>query len=592
MLTPTGGEALFFGPGDAPLFGWLHRPPVGGQPDFGVVICPPIGFDAVCSFRSLRLTAESLAQAGIPTLRFDYPGTGNSSGGPEDADRWAAWVRSVREATNLLRGETGVTRTGLVGLRGGALVAAVAGAADPGVSDLVLWAAPRSGRQFVRELRALSRLANGGTEHPGDLFEAAGFRMTTATADAIATVDATRLDLAGRRVLVIERDDFPADPTWSDALRAAGAAVDLESGPGTGAMLVEPMSATPPCGLIEKVATWFGPAVTRDAGSADRPTSRARAVALVAPGATEESIRFGDGDRLFGIITRPDRPSSRGVVVLNTGAEYHIGPHRSYVGLARRLAELGTPVLRWDLGGLGESGPPAGAANDVSYPAHAQGDIAAAIAAFKDRTGVTSVDLIGVCSGAWHAFVAARDGLDVQGFLAVNPPLYLREGDGYCLDELYAYQEAKRYRRSMLDRSRIRKLLRGQIKLRHFARVMARWVVRSVRQAAPVPEPAGTLIADLRAIDRRGIRAHFTFSASDPGQIYFEMRVNQTMTGQLTGLSWNIVEGADHTFRPLGAQAELKDRMERFVQAGATTAPSQNQRQVSSSPSLSGVTGS
>ena len=66
----------------------------------------------------------------------------------------------------------------------------------------------------------------------------------------------------------------------------------------------------------------------------------------------ERPVRFGVGDRLFGLLTVPTRPAvAPSIVLLNTGVEYHIGPHRLYVPLARRWAAEGHRVLSFDLGG-------------------------------------------------------------------------------------------------------------------------------------------------------------------------------------------------------------------------------------------------
>ena len=47
-----------------------------------------------------------------------------------------------------------------------------------------------------------------------------------------------------------------------------------------------------------------------------------------------------------------------------------MGPHRLYVPLARDWAARGHHVLRYDLGGIGDSAPPPGAADNIAYPAH------------------------------------------------------------------------------------------------------------------------------------------------------------------------------------------------------------------------------
>ena len=61
----------------------------------GVVLCKPFGYEAICSHRSIRAFAEALADAGFPTLRFDYLGTGDSGEIDPKADQLQVWTRDV-----------------------------------------------------------------------------------------------------------------------------------------------------------------------------------------------------------------------------------------------------------------------------------------------------------------------------------------------------------------------------------------------------------------------------------------------------------------------------------------------------------------
>ena len=74
------------------------------------------------------------------------------------------------------------------------------------------------------------------------------------------------------------------------------------------------------------------------------------------------------------------REGAPSIVLLNTGFEYHVGPHRLYVPLARDWAARGHLVLRFDLGGIGDSAPPPGAPDNVAYPGHMLDDAREAIA--------------------------------------------------------------------------------------------------------------------------------------------------------------------------------------------------------------------
>src|SRR5262245_27042595 len=108
---------LFFGPGDRSLFGWYHAAAGDVRATTGVVICAPLGHEHINSHRSLRHLADRFAAAGLPALRFDYHGTGDSSGYDEDPQRLSHWLDSIRDAVRTVRSCANVSRVGLVGLR-------------------------------------------------------------------------------------------------------------------------------------------------------------------------------------------------------------------------------------------------------------------------------------------------------------------------------------------------------------------------------------------------------------------------------------------------------------------------------------------
>ena len=79
------------------LFGWVH--PAAGRR--GVLLCGACGFEQMAAHRPWRALADRLAAAGCPTLRFDYPGEGNS-GDPAEV-RVSANVAAIRRAMRFLR---------------------------------------------------------------------------------------------------------------------------------------------------------------------------------------------------------------------------------------------------------------------------------------------------------------------------------------------------------------------------------------------------------------------------------------------------------------------------------------------------------
>src|SRR3984957_9093857 len=76
--------------------------------------------------------------------------------------------------------------------------------------------------------------------------------------------------------------------------------------------------------------------------------------------AREHAVSFeAPAGHLYGILHLPERCLPRGIVMIvggsATGRQYRVGSHRQYVMLARRWAESGLPVLRFDHTGFGDS---------------------------------------------------------------------------------------------------------------------------------------------------------------------------------------------------------------------------------------------
>ncbi|NNF48568.1 MAG: hypothetical protein HKN65_01830, partial [Woeseiaceae bacterium] len=133
----------------------------------------------------------------------------------------------------------------------------------------------------------------------------------------------------------------------------------------------------------------------------------------------EEPLQFGEGGRLFGILTRPREENSNAplFVFLNAGLLHRTGPHRLHVRLARRLAEHGLASLRVDLGGIGDSITPPG----ITYPESVAIDFADILDLLSSETDLEQVYLFGLCSGADNAVRLAADNPCVAGMVLLDP---------------------------------------------------------------------------------------------------------------------------------------------------------------------------
>jgi len=141
----------FFGNADAPLYG-VYLPPKATPRNAGVVLCYPFGQEYMRAHRAYRQLALLLSKKGYHVLRFDYRGTGDSSGDIEDGVTAQDWIDDVGLAVNELRESTGVSSIAVVGLRLGALIAGVACAARNDIDQLIVWDPILDGFEYEHEL--------------------------------------------------------------------------------------------------------------------------------------------------------------------------------------------------------------------------------------------------------------------------------------------------------------------------------------------------------------------------------------------------------------------------------------------------------
>jgi alpha/beta superfamily hydrolase len=342
---------------------------------------------------------------------------------------------------------------------------------------------------------------------------------------------------------------------------------------GTAEMLLPPHLAKVPEQTLDEIAAWFRewhvPVAPQFAPAEAR--ERGESAVAVHDDYEERAIRFGPGDRLFGILACPaDTSSSKPAIILfNTGAGHHVGPHRLSVPLAREWAARGHHVLRFDLGGIGDSVPPPAAGENVVYSDHMIDDAREAIAFVREIAPDRQVIAAGLCSGGWLAFQAARHSLAVDAIVAINAPLYLRDADAQWLREGRALE---RYQQSIREPSKWLKALRGGASTAAFTRLAASALARRV--AVRINGVLGDTLADglgrdLRSIAGRRVRSLFVFSRGDSGHAYFQQHAPPALRRASVRdfVQHVVVEDAGHVFRPRAAQQTLRRLLTDFVAA-------------------------
>ncbi|MEO6953344.1 MAG: alpha/beta fold hydrolase [Polyangia bacterium] len=570
-------EPIYFGSAGARAFAWLHRPdaPTG----LGVVLCPPLGYEAVQAQRPLRHLAEQLCARGHHVLRLDYPGTGDAEG-IDEGDSVDGWVNSIVDALAELRAE-GCGTLALYGLRSGALLAAVCAATHP-VDALVLHALPTSGRHFIRELRAFRRMAAAsGLDDPSLLEldpkaeEVAGYVLWGATVATLSAIDlATRPDVP--RCLFVAREDLATDEAVVAKWSSQGDVTRIEPG-GYAAMMQDPHKAEVPDAAWSAIASWLDELPRGRVGTASTTRTRelehvaavridARRVSMTDVHVHERPIRYGENNRLFGILTEPVGEATREpILLLNSGAVHRVGPNRMHVVWARAWAAAGHRVLRADIGGIGDSMPPPGQPENLTYSPTGVADVQAAVdeLAHRDPRPPT---LIGICSGAYVAFHAARSARIGRAVL-INPQTFdYKEGDSLEVSSARVASEFTHYRRSLFSSEKWKKLASGGVNLGHLAEIVlgrARSVLETRvenlrRRFLSQVEAEGPLGSEIRRVADR-TKLVFVFSDGDPGLDYIDRHAGEAIRRlrREAKVVFDLVTHADHTFTPPESQRRL-----------------------------------
>lgn len=131
----------------------------------------------------------------------------------------------------------------------------------------------------------------------------------------------------------------------------------------------------------------------------------------------ERVVSFScQGSWLYGILSLPERPISRGVLIVVGGPQYRAGSHRQFTLLARQLAEYGVPVMRFDYRGMGDS------EGDARNFETVEDDIRQAIDQFyADLPAIRDVIIWGLCDAASAAVFYAHSDARVTGLVLLNP---------------------------------------------------------------------------------------------------------------------------------------------------------------------------
>lgn len=554
--------------------GWLH--PAAGKR--GVIICAAQGYEELCTHRPMRDLAKRFAKAGLPTLRFDYPGTGDSMGDERDPARVRAWLDSIHAAARYLRQQIGVEEIAIVGLRIGATLAAIAAEELGDVEALALMAPAVSGRVYVRELQAFSSMftpAPDGAPPPADpgALQATGFLLSSSTVADLKALGLLKLARRpAKRVMLLHRPDMPPEKKLAARLRELDADVSEITFDGFSELMDEVCYGQRLPHAIFARLTEF---LAEGAKKTDQAVLPVTVANLAFDGFCEEAATFGEADRLFGVLCEPTASSFDGsvptVLFLNTGHHHHAGFGRMATNMARKLAAEGIPSLRFDAAGLGDSDAMPGRPEGVIYSTEACADVSEAISMLEAR-GYRNHIVVGHCSGAHLAFhstvvdprIAAQVLINLQVFIwGANDTLETvirasrRSGREILADVWRAMRQPATWHRLMRGAKRDRELARAL--LGRAARVARDKLAGVGGRLLGVDAPVSPVEGWFRAIDARGTHTLLLYSAGDDGLTERDqhLRQNGRALADLRTVRTHILDSADH----LLSQRETQERV-------------------------------
>lgn len=275
---------------------------------------------------------------------------------------------------------------------------------------------------------------------------------------------------------------------------------------------------------------------------------------------TEQAVVIHARSPLIGVVTQPDAATRRAgapaVLLLNSGLIHRVGPNRLYVQWARRLAERGLTVLRFDLSAIGDS---VQRRDTVPFQTSSVEETRAAMDHLRQHFGAQRFVLGGICTGAVVSFRTALQDADVAGLVLINTQGLVNNPSAALRESIAERAGARYYVSSALRRKGAwTRLLTGKADYRAVARAGVQTLMGKLGQSKAVASPEQQeIVSGLERLLREKRRLLMLYSDTDPGldelaAIYGERELDQLK--RTPGLSYTVVPQADHMFTAVEQQ--------------------------------------
>ncbi len=517
-------------------------------------MCAGVGRDSTLGDMAVRLLAVKLAQSGFPTLRFDYPGTGDSLDLETD-DPCDAWLASIDMAADVLK-QNGVRQLVFCGVRLGAMLAALKARERDDVCAVVLVDAVTSGARYLRELQIATHLIAKSSEIVVDTLRIDGVSLRTDRNAPFRALDLPSMEkLPAKHVLILDSEPSFTTKKLADRLRGLGSKVTEQAFEAL--TDYDKNGYVPRTSNISAVSDWLLSVMSPN------PKQYVALDPLVINRASgerflEKPLHFGPSGRLFGMLCQPKEADHSSLVVIigNAGAASHHGVNRFHVTLARCLAAVRIASLRFDFSGLGESLPKEIDEVNHVYETDRVSDIKAAID-IMENIGYRQFAVGGLCSGAFHAWRAVLQDNRIEILFLLNPAVFSwRKGQPFTQLINISNRSTRFYISTMRSRRGWKRLFRGELNVVRALRTLSSHAGRRlVALGSQAIAALGLSIEEdfpdrsMRRLARRGVRTLVAVGIDDGGldivQSHFGKKGHRLT--QLPGCSVVLLPSIDHT---------------------------------------------
>jgi len=424
------------------------------------------GFEEMSSRRFFRNVAETLSDRNISSMRFDYPGTGDSLDLLDDVAGLQIWRDATKAAAMELYKRTRYTRLVVFAQGFGALLASEVLGSLPGLHGCVFVNPVLSGRHYLREVAVWASVIANNLEIPEEerdksLGSIAGLQMPSRIAAELKSSSFRPISHEQPLKVLVS---VPNASGWSNSdaiVTGENQTVEIVDFPGFREMIANVTLSKVPVDVVQNLADWIDSCKGEQVCPSNVLPMTVEQAELKGAGFREAPVRFGLAKNLSGIVCRPPEEASQtAVLFLTTAYERHASWGRMHAELARSLARDGIASLRFDAASIGDSASRPGAPEQVLYTNWLEMDVLEAVDYLR-YVGYRKVVLAARCSGGYVAFQSALRDDRIKGLVTVNQDAFFWP-EGKPVDELLKFvpKDLHKYATKLLDFSTLKRIVR------------------------------------------------------------------------------------------------------------------------------------